>query len=179
MNGSYAVCHQASLALAYPQLCFQTMDLQRLSDVLQSPHPIPQTDNVHVHRSIQTTLKNLDELPIHNVLALRLTRFPLETYLTLMKESYEGQAPHPIHGHLQAQASHSIHRPRLHHVQTRLGCNLPCASKYQSLLGNDVPFQDFHVVLKRNLSFHPIYRYQQKMLHHRLNQSASQARPKQ
>ena len=148
------------------------MDLQRLSDVLQSPHPVLQTDNVHVHRLTQIILKKMDESPIHNALALHLTRFPLATCQVLKMESYEDLALHLIRDHSPVQAWHLIHHPHPRHVSTRLGCGLPCASKYRSLPGNGVPFPGFHVVLRQNLGFRPIYRYLQKMQHPRQDRSA-------
>src|SRR5690606_19143505 len=148
------------------------MDLQRLSDVLQSPHPVLQTDNVHAHRLTQIILKKMDESPIHNVLALRLTRSPLATCQVLKMESYEDPALHPIRDHSPVQAWHWKYHPHPRHVQTRLGCGLPCASKYRSLLGNGVPFPGFHVVPKQNQGSRPIYHYLQKMQHHRPDRSA-------
>src|SRR5690554_714296 len=97
MNGSYVVYRPASPALAYPLACCQKVDLQRLSDALQSLHPVPQTDNVHAHRSIQTALKILDGSPAHNALVLRSTRFPLATCLTQAMESYVNPVPHRAH----------------------------------------------------------------------------------
>src|SRR5690554_2619919 len=99
MNGSYVVYHQASLALAYPLACCRTMDLQRLSDALQSLHRVLQTDNVHAHRSIRITVEILDGSQAHNALALRLTRFPLVTCLAQAMGSYADQAPHQARGH--------------------------------------------------------------------------------
>ena len=174
MNGSYEVYRQASLALAYPQLCYQTMGLQPSSDVLQLLHQVPQMGSVHVHKSIQKVLMKMDESPIHNVLVLHSTRFPLETCLALMKESCEDSRLHPVRDRSQVQAWHSIHHPHPRHVQIRLGCYLQNASRYQSLPGNDVPFPGFHVVQMRNRGFHRVYRYLQKMLHHRLSRSALQ-----
>ena len=172
MNGSYVVFRQASLALAYPLACCRTMDLQRLNDALQLLHPIPQTDNVHAHRSIRIKVEILDGSPVHNALALRLTRFPLATCLAQAMGSYADQAPHQAHGHLPARASHSRYRPHRRHVQKRLGFHLPYASKYQSLPDNGVPFPGFHVVQKRSPGFHPVYRCLQMMQHHRQGRSA-------
>src|SRR5690606_10855871 len=111
MNGSYVVYHQASPALAYPPACCRTMDLQRLSDALQSLHRVLQTDNVHAHRSIQIIQVMMDESPIHNVHALHLTRSPLETCLVLMMESCEDQALHLTRDHSPVQAWHWKYHP--------------------------------------------------------------------
>src|SRR5690606_29613460 len=120
----------------------------------------------------QIILKKMDESPIHNALALRLTRFPLATCQVLKMESYEDLAPHLTRDHSPVQAWHLIHHPRLHHAPTRLGYGLPCANKYRSLLGNGVPFPGFHVVPKQSPDSRRVYRYLQKMQHHRQDRSA-------
>src|SRR5690606_24772652 len=132
--GSYVAYRQASPALAYPLACCRIMDLQRLSDVLQSLHLVLQTDNVHAHRLIQIILKKMDESLIHSALALRLTRFPLATCQVLKMESCEDQALHLTRDHSPVQAWHWKYHPHPHHVQIRSGYDLPCASTYQSLL---------------------------------------------
>src|SRR5690606_20664569 len=149
-SGSYVVYRQPLPALAYPLACCRTMDLLRVSDALQSPHPGPQTDNVHPHRLTQIILNKKDEPPLQHALAPRLTRFPLATCQVLKMESYEDLAPHLTRDHSPVQAWHLIHHPRLHHAPTRLGYGLPCANKYRSLLGNGVPFPGFHVVPKQS-----------------------------
>src|SRR5690606_6481274 len=104
MSGSYVVYRQESPASAHLLDYYRIMDLLQSNDALQSLHLILQTGSVHADRSTQTMAEILDGSPRHNVLVLRLTRFPLETCLLQAMASCADLVSHPVHGHLPAQA---------------------------------------------------------------------------